>query len=49
MTAKPTESTKRRVLVVEDDASIALGLRINLEGEGYEVLCAAPGTYVHDR
>ena len=33
-----TEDPKRRVLVVEDDASIALGLRINLESEGYEVL-----------
>src|SRR5690606_32540427 len=27
----------RRVLVVEDDPSIAIGLRINLESEGYEV------------
>ena len=34
---------KRRVLVVEDDASISLGLRINLEGEGYEVLSAEDG------
>lgn len=33
----------RTVLVVEDDASIALGLRINLEGEGYEVLAADDG------
>jgi DNA-binding response OmpR family regulator len=33
----------RRVLVVEDDASIALGLRMNLEGEGYEVLSADDG------
>ena len=31
------------VLVVEDDASIALGLRINLEGEGYQVLLAEDG------
>lgn len=33
----------RRVLVVEDDASIALGLRINLESEGYDVLVAEDG------
>jgi DNA-binding response OmpR family regulator len=33
----------RKVLVVEDDASITLGLRINLESEGYEVLCAEDG------
>ena len=41
--ARVNESSKRRVLVVEDDASIALGLRINLEGEGYEVLTAEDG------
>jgi two-component system alkaline phosphatase synthesis response regulator PhoP len=34
---------RRTVLVVEDDASIALGLRINLEGEGYGVLSAEDG------
>ncbi len=33
----------RTVLVVEDDASIALGLRINLESEGYRVLLADDG------
>ena len=38
-----TERSKRRVLVVEDDASIALGLRINLEGEGYFVDVAEDG------
>ncbi len=38
-----TERSKRRVLVVEDDASIALGLRINLEGEGYLVDVADNG------
>jgi DNA-binding response OmpR family regulator len=32
-----------RLLVVEDDASISLGLRINLQGEGYEVLSAEDG------
>jgi DNA-binding response OmpR family regulator len=34
---------QRTVLVVEDDASIALGLRINLQGEGYRVLLAEDG------
>lgn len=34
---------ERRVLVVEDDPSIAIGLRINLEAEGYEVLVAEDG------
>jgi DNA-binding response OmpR family regulator len=33
----------RRVLVVEDDPSIAIGLRINLESEGYEVSVADDG------
>lgn len=32
-----------RVLVVEDDPSIAIGLRINLESEGYEVHVADDG------
>lgn len=36
-------SPKRRVLVVEDDPSITLGLTINLQGEGYEVLSAEDG------
>ena len=40
---RPNEGAKRRVLVVEDDSSIALGLRINLESEGYEVLSAEDG------
>ncbi|MGD0529953.1 MAG: response regulator, partial [Polyangiaceae bacterium] len=40
----PTGDAPRRcVLVVEDDASIMLGLRINLEAEGYVVLCAEDG------
>ncbi|HEY6463511.1 MAG TPA: response regulator transcription factor, partial [Polyangiaceae bacterium] len=38
-----TEAPKRRVLVVEDDASISLGLRINLEAEGYVVFAAEDG------
>jgi DNA-binding response OmpR family regulator len=33
----------RHVLVVEDDPSIALGLRINLEAEGYRVTLAEDG------
>jgi DNA-binding response OmpR family regulator len=33
----------RSVLIVEDDPSIALGLRMNLEAEGYEVLSAEDG------
>lgn len=33
----------RRVLVVEDDPSIAIGLRINLESEGYHVDVADNG------
>jgi DNA-binding response OmpR family regulator len=44
MTAGPdSEPLRRRVLVVEDDASIMLGLRINLEAEGYTVLLAEDG------
>jgi DNA-binding response OmpR family regulator len=34
---------KKRILVVEDDESILLGLRINLEAEGYEVKVATDG------
>jgi DNA-binding response OmpR family regulator len=33
----------RRLLIVEDDPSIALGLRINLEAEGFQVLSAEDG------
>lgn len=33
----------KTILVVEDDPSIALGLRINLEKEGYKVLTAEDG------
>jgi DNA-binding response OmpR family regulator len=35
--------TRQSVLVVEDDPSIALGLRINLESEGYDVTVAEDG------
>jgi DNA-binding response OmpR family regulator len=38
-----TGLSRRRILIVEDDAGIALGLRINLEAEGYEVLSAEDG------
>lgn len=44
MTVEPvSEPQRRRVLIVEDDASIMLGLRINLEAEGYVVLSAEDG------
>jgi DNA-binding response OmpR family regulator len=36
-------SPKKKVLVVEDDPSIALGLRINLEADGYDVVAADNG------
>ena len=40
---KANDMPGKRVLVVEDDASIALGLRINLENEGYAVDVADDG------
>jgi DNA-binding response OmpR family regulator len=40
---KTADLSGKRVLVVEDDPSIAIGLRINLEREGYEVLLAEDG------
>jgi len=43
MSASPTGAPRRRVLVIEDDPSITLGLRINLEAEGYAVLAADDG------
>jgi DNA-binding response OmpR family regulator len=43
MTLNSGEPSPRRVLVVEDDSSIMLGLRINLEAEGYAVLPADDG------
>lgn len=40
----PAELKNRpRILVIEDDPSILLGVRMNLEGEGYEVVEAADG------
>jgi DNA-binding response OmpR family regulator len=41
--ALATDTPRQRVLVVEDDMSIMLGLRINLESEGYEVFAAEDG------
>ncbi len=38
-----SELAGKRVLVVEDDSSIAIGLRINLEAEGYVVHVAEDG------
>jgi DNA-binding response OmpR family regulator len=43
VTVASVPSVRRRVLVVEDDPSIALGLRINLEAEGFDVLSAEDG------
>jgi DNA-binding response OmpR family regulator len=40
---KTADLSGKRVLVVEDDPSIAIGLRINLESEGYVVSVAEDG------
>ena len=40
---KTADLSGKRVLVVEDDPSIAIGLRINLESEGYVVHVAEDG------
>ncbi|HSO39588.1 MAG TPA: response regulator transcription factor [Labilithrix sp.] len=40
---KTADLSGKRVLVVEDDPSIAIGLRINLESEGYVVQVAEDG------
>jgi DNA-binding response OmpR family regulator len=40
---KLSREAKRRILVVEDDASISLGLQMNLEAEGYAVTVAEDG------
>lgn len=40
---KTADLSGKRVLVVEDDPSIAIGLRINLESEGYVVEVAEDG------
>lgn len=41
--------SRARILVVEDDASISLGLRMNLSAEGYEVGVAEDGRGGLDR
>jgi DNA-binding response OmpR family regulator len=46
VTSAPTRragTNKARILVVEDDESITLGLQMNLEAEGYEVSIAVDG------
>ncbi len=43
MSEAEVTATRRRILVVEDDPSISLGLRMNLEAEGYEVAVAEDG------
>jgi two-component system, OmpR family, alkaline phosphatase synthesis response regulator PhoP len=43
------ESERTRILVVEDDESIALGLKMNLEAEGYVVETVADGESGLDR
>lgn len=40
---KPAPTSKARILIVEDDAAIVIGLRRNLEYEGYEVDVATDG------
>jgi DNA-binding response OmpR family regulator len=42
-TGERAEGAPLTVLIIEDDPSIALGLRINLETEGYRVLSADDG------
>jgi DNA-binding response OmpR family regulator len=44
----PVPRNGRTVLIVEDDPSIALGLRMNLEAEGYGVLSAEDGEQALD-
>lgn len=39
----PSDGSGKTILVVEDDPSIAIGLRINLEKEGYSVVTAEDG------
>lgn len=39
----PANARRRKILVVEDDSSISLGLSMNLEAEGYDVSVAEDG------
>src|SRR6516164_6680032 len=41
--AHSDSAQRRSVVVVEDDVAIAMGLRINLEKEGYDVRVATDG------
>jgi DNA-binding response OmpR family regulator len=41
--AQATPLPRKRILVIEDDPSIVLGLRMNLEAEGYSVQVAEDG------
>jgi DNA-binding response OmpR family regulator len=43
--AQPRPATGRKVLVIEDDPSISMGLEMNLTAEGYEVLVAGDGEH----
>lgn len=40
---RPNHGTTRRVLVIEDDDSIAMGLELNLGAEGYQITVAQDG------
>jgi DNA-binding response OmpR family regulator len=41
--ARPSTSTKPRILIVEDEPAMVAGLRDNFEYEGYEVISAGDG------
>ena len=45
----PVGADRKHILIVEDDESISLGLRMNLEAEGYEVAVAEDGEDGLDR
>jgi DNA-binding response OmpR family regulator len=49
MMSEPQNPPPRRILVIEDDPSISLGLRMNLGAEGYEVGLAEDGRAGLDR
>jgi DNA-binding response OmpR family regulator len=49
MITEPAAGEPKRILVIEDDPSISLGLRINLGAEGYEVGLAEDGRAGLDR
>ena len=40
---KPAESSRVKILVVEDEPAMVAGLRDNFEFEGYEVITASDG------